>query len=166
MNEMSKVPAVDVSTVPISADSHIVEPPHCHVDFIDPAYRDRAPHIIDHEESDGDKCLIEGFPNPIGLNSLAAADKAPEDSALRANASPNCDLWAYLGLIEQSGLPWTVSVWGGDIFDTPLPQLAIEQVGHALVGIEPYFHPQRQLDNEEMIGRVVEMVKKAGVRVA
>ena len=79
MNEMSKIPAVDVTTAPISADSHIVEPPHCYVDFIDLAYRDRAPHIIDHKESGGDKYLIEGFPNPIGLNSLAAAGKAPED---------------------------------------------------------------------------------------
>lgn len=64
---------------PISADSHIVEPPHCYIDFIDPAYRDRAPRVIDHKESGGDKYLIEGFPNPVGLNSLAAAGKDPKD---------------------------------------------------------------------------------------
>jgi hypothetical protein len=29
-------------TVPISADSHIAEPPNCYVDYIDPAYRDEA----------------------------------------------------------------------------------------------------------------------------
>ena len=28
---------------PISANSHITEPPNCYVDFIDPAFRDRAP---------------------------------------------------------------------------------------------------------------------------
>jgi predicted TIM-barrel fold metal-dependent hydrolase len=64
---------------PISADSHIVEPPNCFVDYIDPAYRERAPRLIDHVESGGDKYLIEGFPRPIGLNSLAAAGKNPED---------------------------------------------------------------------------------------
>src|SRR3546814_5136023 len=30
---------------PISADSHITEPPHCYVDYIDPKFRDRAPRI-------------------------------------------------------------------------------------------------------------------------
>jgi predicted TIM-barrel fold metal-dependent hydrolase len=64
---------------PISADSHIVEPPNCFVDYIDPAYRERAPRLIDHIESGGDKYLIEGLPRPIGLNSLAAAGKNPED---------------------------------------------------------------------------------------
>lgn len=75
-------------------------------------------------------------------------------------------LKAYLDILGDVDLPWTVSVWGGDIFDSDLPQLAIEHGGHVLVGIEPYFHPQRQLSNEEMIGRVVDMAKKAGVPVA
>jgi predicted TIM-barrel fold metal-dependent hydrolase len=64
---------------PISADSHIVEPPNCFVDFIDPAYRERAPRLVDHPESGGEKFLIEGLPRPIGLNTLAAAGKNPED---------------------------------------------------------------------------------------
>ncbi len=75
-------------------------------------------------------------------------------------------LRAYLDILGDVDLPWTVSVWGGDIFDSDLPQLAIEQGGHVLVGIEPYLHPQRQLSNEEMIGRVVELANKAGVPVA
>ena len=29
----------------ISADSHVSEPPHCYIDFIDPKYRDDAPRI-------------------------------------------------------------------------------------------------------------------------
>ena len=33
---------------PISADSHITEPPNCYVDHIDPAWRERAPHVV-HE---------------------------------------------------------------------------------------------------------------------
>lgn len=31
--------------LPISADSHIAEPPHCWIDYIDPAFRDRAPGV-------------------------------------------------------------------------------------------------------------------------
>ena len=30
----------------ISADSHIVEPPNCYVDFIDPKYREDAPRVV------------------------------------------------------------------------------------------------------------------------
>ena len=32
---------------PISADSHITEPPNCYIDNIDPAWRDRAPRLVD-----------------------------------------------------------------------------------------------------------------------
>ena len=34
---------------PISADSHIIEPPECYLDFIDPAFRERAPKLIMRE---------------------------------------------------------------------------------------------------------------------
>ena len=34
----------------ISADSHITEAPNTYTDFIDPAWRDRAPHLIDGGE--------------------------------------------------------------------------------------------------------------------
>ena len=38
---------------PISADSHITEPPNCYIDHIDPAFRERAPH-----------CLLYTSPSP------------------------------------------------------------------------------------------------------
>ncbi|MBV1917172.1 MAG: 3-keto-5-aminohexanoate cleavage protein [Sphingomonadaceae bacterium] len=75
-------------------------------------------------------------------------------------------LQAYLELIGDTGLPWTVSVWGGDIFDSPLPQLAIEKGGHIMVGLEPYFDSVRKPTNEEQVERVVAMAKTAGRNVA
>ena len=33
---------------PISADSHITEPPGCYRDHIEPAFRERAPHVVRH----------------------------------------------------------------------------------------------------------------------
>lgn len=80
----------------------------------------------------------------------------PTETALRA----------YLELIEGSGLPWTVSVWGGDLFDTPLPDLAIELGGHIMVGLEPYFHASRTPTNAELVERAVAMAKTAGRAVA
>ena len=35
---------------PISADSHITEPPNCYKDYIDPKYRDEAPGVVAHEK--------------------------------------------------------------------------------------------------------------------
>ncbi|MBV1917171.1 MAG: 3-keto-5-aminohexanoate cleavage protein [Sphingomonadaceae bacterium] len=73
---------------------------------------------------------------------------------------------AYLELLEGVDVPWTVSVWGGNIFDTPIAQLAIEKGGHVLVGIEPYFDPVTPMSNEEQIGRVLDMAKAAGRPIA
>ena len=50
----------------ISADSHITEPPNTYIDNIDPAFRDRAPKMIDHEKL-GDVFVIDGMSKPISL---------------------------------------------------------------------------------------------------
>ncbi len=60
----------------ISADSHITEPPDCYLD-IDPAYRDRAPHMITHDTR-GDLFIIDGM-RPIAMGLVAAAGKLPEE---------------------------------------------------------------------------------------
>mgnify|MGYP006162261901 CR=1 FL=1 len=44
----------------VSADSHITEPPNCYVDHIDPAWRERAPHVV-HKEGMGDIYVVEGM---------------------------------------------------------------------------------------------------------
>ena len=66
-----------VSTPIISADSHITEPPKTYVDYIDPAYRDRAPRMVDHGStatcSSSTACR-----QPIHIGTAAAAGKPPE----------------------------------------------------------------------------------------
>ncbi len=62
----------------ISADSHVTEPPNTYIDNIDPAYRDRAPKMIDHEKL-GDVFVIDGMSKPISLSTAAAAGKRPEE---------------------------------------------------------------------------------------
>ena len=73
---------------------------------------------------------------------------------------------AYLEMLGDADLPWTVSVWGGDIFESELPQLAIERGGHVQVGLESYFVPGRPVSNEEQVARVVALAKAAGRPVA
>jgi predicted TIM-barrel fold metal-dependent hydrolase len=63
---------------PISADSHVTEPPNCYIDFIDPAFRARAPHLA-HSETHGDIFVIEGLAQPIPMGLIAAAGRDPKD---------------------------------------------------------------------------------------
>lgn len=61
---------------PISADSHITEPPDCYTAHIDPKWRDRAPHIVRHDKL-GDIFVIEGMDQPVPMGLVAAAGKDP-----------------------------------------------------------------------------------------
>ena len=63
---------------PISADSHITEPPNCYSDHIDPKYRDTAPKMV-RDEKRGDTFYIDGIDTPVPMGLVAAAGKRPED---------------------------------------------------------------------------------------
>jgi uncharacterized protein len=58
----------------ISADSHITEPPNTYLDYIEPTFRDRAPHLV-HDDRKGDLFVIEGMSRPIPMGLVAAAGK-------------------------------------------------------------------------------------------
>ncbi len=66
----------------ISADSHITEPPNTYIDFIDPAFADRAPRLVDAGPEIGEVFTIDGFPRHIQLGTVAAADKPAEEIKL------------------------------------------------------------------------------------
>lgn len=60
----------------VSADSHVTEPPDCYQKYMDPAFRDRAPHII-HDNKRGDTYVIPGLNNmsvPMGLVAAAGEE--------------------------------------------------------------------------------------------
>ena len=60
-------------------------------------------------------------------------------------------LLAYLEMLEGTTIPWSVSVWGGDLLQTPVAQLALELGGHLHVGIEEHFDPERTPTNLELL---------------
>lgn len=60
----------------ISADSHIVEPPNCYVDFIDPKYRAVAPRVVRHE-SGRDQYLIKDLDRTVPLAFIDGAGIKP-----------------------------------------------------------------------------------------
>lgn len=63
---------------PISADSHVTEPPNCYIDHIEPRYRERAPRMA-HSEQHGDVFVIEGLEQHIPMGLVAAAGKDPRE---------------------------------------------------------------------------------------
>jgi predicted TIM-barrel fold metal-dependent hydrolase len=59
----------------ISADSHIVEPPNCYVDHIEPKFRDIAPRIV-RTESRGDAFVMEGMKRIVPIALLDGAGRS------------------------------------------------------------------------------------------
>jgi len=76
----------------ISADSHIVEAPNCYRDYIEPRFREDAPHI-ETDDSGNDVYVIpgmEGVTIPLGL--VAGAGVAPQDLVARRAGAKFADL--------------------------------------------------------------------------
>lgn len=61
---------------PVSADSHVTEPPDCYIDRIEPKFRDRAPRMV-NDPVKGASFVIDGL-GMIGI-ALAAAANIPPD---------------------------------------------------------------------------------------
>jgi uncharacterized protein (DUF849 family) len=75
-------------------------------------------------------------------------------------------LLAYLDMLEGTGLPWSVSVWGGDLMATPVARLALERGGHLHVGLEEHFDPERKPTNVELVEEAVALASSVGRPVA
>ena len=61
---------------PISADSHITEPPNCYIDYIVPKYRDIAPYV-EKGPAGGDVFVIDRMEMKIPMGGMAAAGRDP-----------------------------------------------------------------------------------------
>lgn len=71
---------------------------------------------------------------------------------------------AYLEMIEGTGLPWLVSVQGGDVVGCGLARLAIERGGHLQVGLEPSADAVRS--NRALVEEAVDLVERCNARAA
>jgi len=74
-------------------------------------------------------------------------------------------LLAYLDMIEGSRLPWSVSVWGGDLLETPIARLALEHGGHLHVGLEEH-SGNRQPTNETLVQEAAALARRVGRPIA
>jgi uncharacterized protein (DUF849 family) len=74
-------------------------------------------------------------------------------------------LEAYLEMLSGCDLPWAVAVLGGDVVETGLARLAIEEGGHIRVGLEDYAGRAKPT-NAELVKLVAGIVRSAGREVA
>jgi predicted TIM-barrel fold metal-dependent hydrolase len=66
---------------PISADSHVTEPPNSYIDHIDPKYREIAPRMIKNDKG-GAQFIVDRMEMKIGMGGLAAAGIDPREIKL------------------------------------------------------------------------------------
>ena len=76
---------------PISADSHVTEPPGTYVDRIDRRYKESAPKIVPNTAR-GDIYVIEGMEDTIPMGLVAGAGKTAEELAGAAATAKFDDL--------------------------------------------------------------------------
>ena len=82
----------------ISADGHVCEAANTYTDYIDPAFRDRAPHIV--RQDDGtDAFVVPGMRKPIALGFIDGAGFDARDRLARAKTMTFDDVRtaAYVG---------------------------------------------------------------------
>jgi uncharacterized protein (DUF849 family) len=72
---------------------------------------------------------------------------------------------AYVEMIEGSGLLWSVAVPGGDVTETGMTRLAIEQGGHVRIGLEDHAS-DRKPSNRQLIEEVVAIAREVGRPIA
>jgi uncharacterized protein (DUF849 family) len=72
---------------------------------------------------------------------------------------------AYLDLLEGTGIPWAVSVAGGDVVASEVGRVALDRGGHVHLGLE-FFGGDRQPTNVELVREAVDLCRAAGRAVA
>lgn len=94
----------------ISADGHVCEAANTYTDFIDPKYRDNAPHIA--RQDDGtDVFVVPGMRKPVALGFVDGAGFAPKERLARAKTMTYADVRPAgysgkerLAFMDQDGL--------------------------------------------------------------
>jgi len=73
-----------MSKRPISADSHVTEPPTLYVDYIEPKYRETAPRLV-NDPKRGEVYLIHGLDISLPMGLIAAAGKDPATLSMKGS---------------------------------------------------------------------------------
>ena len=69
-------------------------------------------------------------------------------------------------MLDGVDLPWSVSVWGGDLLKWPVARIALERGGHLHIGIEDHFDPERTPTNQELFEETKALCEEVGRPIA
>ena len=94
-----------------------------------------------------------------------ACGRAPQGVTFGLPPTANA-LLAYLDMLDGTDLPWSVSVWGGDLMATPVARLALERGGHLHVGLEEHYDPAHSPTNVELVEQAVALAREVGRPIA
>ncbi len=72
---------------------------------------------------------------------------------------------AYLSMLEDCPLPWSVAVIGGDVIESGIARMALEKGGHLHVGLEDW-GGDGEPSNEELVNAAIEACREVGRPVA
>jgi len=72
---------------------------------------------------------------------------------------------AYLDILGDCPMPWSVALPGGDVFATPIARLALERGGHLRVGLEDYAGPG-QPTNVDLLEQARKLCAEVGRPIA
>ena len=72
---------------------------------------------------------------------------------------------AYLDILGDCPIPWSVALPGGDVFATPIARLALERGGHLRVGLEDYAGPG-QPTNVDLLEQARKLCAEVGRPIA
>ena len=105
---------------------------------------------------------------PQGPRSGARSE--PQASEANAVAEPSFSVppiaegfEMYMAMLRGSNLNWAVAVLGGDIFDTPIAELAVKRGGHLRVGLEDFAGAKGNVDE---VRRAKALCEKHGRKLA
>ena len=73
---------------------------------------------------------------------------------------------AYLAMLDGCDLPWSASVFGGDVVGSGIARLAVERGGHLHLGLEAFAADGRQPTNVELVEEAVALCEELGRPVA
>ena len=108
---------------PISADSHVTEPPGTYVERIDYRFKDRAPRMV-RDPRRGDMFVIEGLEKPVPMGLIAAAVAAGG----RLTKAVQNQFYGHRSgeITDPFGYRWTLSTEVEEVSDDEIQRRAAE----------------------------------------
>ncbi len=105
-------------------------------------------------------------PHSAIVNLYLARDPNPDGQPTFVGLPPSrAAILLCVDMLKGSGLPWSVTLFGGDLIEDRLAGYVLEMGGHLTVGLETY-GGHRHPSNEELVSEAGDFCRAYGLRTA